>query len=437
MELLERPYLFSSPEAKGREVSKRRVVVTGLGAVTPLGTGVERSWQALCAGQSGIGRITRFDARGFSTQIAGEVRDFCAEDFMAKKLVHRTSRFQHFALAASQMALEDAHLEITPESSHRIGVGLGTTVGGIDSLLTAQEQLSKGEQGKISPFFIPAFMLSMAAGQVSILLGLRGPSFASTTACAAGTHAIGDAFRLIQRGEADAMLAGGAETGILPLMVCGLGMIRALSSRNQEPERASRPFDRDRDGFVVGEGGAVLVLEELDHALDRGARVYAEIIGYGANSDAYHITAPSPGGEGAARCMALALRDAGISPSEVDYINAHGTSTRLNDTLETVAIKKVFGEHARTVMVSSNKSMIGHLWGAAGAVEAVFTVLALYQGMIPPTINYENPDPECDLDYVPHRARKARVRVALSNSFGFGGTNGVLVLKAFSPDPHG
>ena len=411
---------------------KRRVVITGLGVVTPLGIGVNKSWQALCAGRSGLARITRFDATNLCTQIAGEVRDFHAEDFMDKKLARRTDRYQQFALAAAQMAVEDAGLKINHSNGTRVGVCLGTILGGIESVLRGQEIWLKDAASKVSPFLVPMLMANIAAGQIAMYFGAQGPNLAPNTACASGTHAVGDAFRLIQRGEADAMIAGGSEAGIVHVVIAGLGVMGATSTRNSQPEKASRPFDRDRDGLVPGEGAGVVVLEELHAALRRGARIYAEVIGYGMNCDAYHVTSPSPGGEGAARCMTLALQDAQISPEEVDYINAHGTSTQLNDAMETMAIKTVFGEHSHRLAISSNKSMLGHTWGASGATEAVFTALTIKEGLIPPTINYETPDPECDLDYVPNEARKARVRVALSNSFGFGGTNGVLVLRECS-----
>ncbi|MEW6034495.1 MAG: beta-ketoacyl-ACP synthase II [Chloroflexota bacterium] len=411
---------------------KRRVVVTGLGVVTPLGVGIGPSWKALCAGVSGIGRVTRFDPSKLRIQIAAEVKEFDPEDFMDRKLARRTDRYQHFALATARMALEDAEFQITAGEAERVGVVVGTTAGGLQSLLGSQALFLDGAANEISPFFIPQFLTNMASGQVAMMFGAKGPNFSPTTACAASAHAIGDACRLIQRDDADLVISGGAEAGITPLFLHGLGLMHACSARNDEPAKASRPFDANRDGFVTGEGAATLILEELQHALRRGARIHAEVIGYGANCDAYHVTSPSPGGEGAARCMRLALRDAAIPPEEVDYINAHGTSTKLNDTLETTAIKTVFGEKARKIPVSSNKSMIGHLWGGSGAVEALFTVLTISEGIIPPTINYETPDPECDLDYVPNTARKARVRVALSNSFGFGGTNGVLVFKEFT-----
>ena len=407
-----------------------RVVITGLGAVTPLGTGIEKSWQALCEGRSGITRITSFDPGSLRTQIAGEVKDFSAEDFVEKKLIRKMNRYIHFALAAAEMAMEDSRFKISSDNEEAVGVVIATTCGGVSNWEQGHELWLKGIPEGISPFLIPTFMTSMAAGQVAIRFGAKGPNFAPTTACAASTHAIGDSVRLIQRGDCDAVIAGGSETGITPVGIAALGNMRATSTRNDEPEKASRPFDNDRDGFVTGEGAGVVIMEELDSALERGARIYAEVIGYGANSDAYHITSPS--GEGAIRCMRLALKDAGIAPEDIDYINAHGTSTVLNDRVETHAIKEVFGEHSRGLAISSNKSMIGHLWGAAGAVETIFTILTMRDSNIPPTINYETPDPECDLDYVPNVARKAKVRTAISNSFGFGGTNGVLVLREFA-----
>ena len=410
---------------------KRRVVVTGLGMVTPIGTEVNQSWQNLCNGKPGITEITRFDTTGFGAKIAGEVKDFNAEDFIDKKLARRMDRYIHFALASAQMAIEDAKLKIADNLKERVGVIVGTTGGGIETWEKNQRLLLQGALHEISPFFIPAYITNMAAAQIALRFGAKGPNFAPTTACAAGTHALGDAFRLIQRGDVEVMMAGGSEAGVNPLSIAGLDAMRALSHRNDAPQKASRPFDRDRDGFVTGEGAGIVVLEELDFALERGANIYAEVVGYGANCDAYHITSPSPDGKGATRCMRLALADADIAPDEVDYINAHGTSTVRNDRSETMAIKAAFGEHARKLAISSNKSMIGHLWGGSGAVEAIFTIFTIKQGIIPPTINYETPDPECDLDYVPNRARKAKVKTAISNSFGFGGTNGVLVFKEF------
>jgi len=410
---------------------KRRVVVTGLGAITPLAIGVEKSWQSLCQGKSGIGMITRFDATDFRTRIAGEVNGFNPLDFIDRKLMRRGDRFIHFALAATQMALDDSKLTINPDNAARVGVVVGTALGGIESLEKNHQLLLQGARHQISPFFIPGFIANMASGQVAIQFGAKGPNICLVTACASGTHAIGDAFRIIQRGEAEAMIAGGVEAAISPVLFAGLDVIRAMSTRNEAPEKASRPFDKDRDGFVTGEGAGILILEELESALNKGARVYAEVVGYGLNSDAYHITAPDPEGRGAANCMKMALKDAGISGDKVDYINAHGTSTLLNDLAETLAIKSVFQGHSQKVAVSANKSMIGHLWGAAGAVEAIFCILTITQGIIPPTINYETPDPRCDLDYVPNVARQAKVRVALSNSFGFGSTNATLIFSQF------
>jgi len=412
---------------------KRRVVVTGLGAITPLGIGVEESWQSLCQGKSGIGMITRFDATDFKTRMAGEVNGFNPLDFIDRKLVRRGDRFIHFALAATQMAVDDSKLTINPGNAATVGVVVGTALGGIESLERNHQLLLQGARHRISPFFVPAFIANMASGQIAIQFGAKGPNICLVTACASGTHAIGDAFRIIQRGDAEAMIAGGAEAAISPVLFAGLDVIRAMSTRNEAPEKASRPFDKDRDGFVTGEGAGILILEELEFALNRGARVYAEVVGYGFNSDAYHITAPDPEGKGAANCMKMALKDAGISGDKIDYINAHGTSTLLNDLAETLAIKSVFQEYSQKIAVSANKSMIGHLWGASGAVEAVFSILTITHGIIPPTINYETPDPKCDLDYVPNVAREARVRVALSNSFGFGSTNATLIFSQFPP----
>jgi len=412
---------------------KRRVVVTGLGAITPLGIGVEESWQSLCQGKSGIGMITRFDATDFKTRMAGEVNGFNPLDFIDRKLVRRGDRFIHFALAATQMAVDDSKLTINPGNAATVGVVVGTALGGIESLERNHQLLLQGARHRISPFFVPAFIANMASGQIAIQFGAKGPNICLVTACASGTHAIGDAFRIIQRDEASAMIAGGVEAAISPVLFAGLDVIRAMSTRNEAPEKASRPFDKDRDGFVTGEGAGILILEELEFALNRGARVYAEVVGYGFNSDAYHITAPDPEGKGAANCMKMALKDAGISGDKIDYINAHGTSTLLNDLAETLAIKSVFQGYSQKIAVSANKSMIGHLWGASGAVEAVFSILTITHGIIPPTINYETPDPKCDLDYVPNVAREARVRVALSNSFGFGSTNATLIFSQFPP----
>jgi len=410
---------------------KRRVVITGLGAITPLGIGVQRSWQALCEGKSGISLITRFDAAGFRTRIGGEVRDFNPLDFMDRKQVHRGSRFIHFALAATRMAMDNSGLTINSTNTERVGVSVGTAMGGVESLEKNQQLLLEGAQRQISPFFIPGFICNMASGQVSVHFGAKGPNMCSVTACASGTHAIGDAFRVIQQGEAEAMITGGVEAGICPVVFAGLDALRATSTRNDEPEKASRPFNKDRDGFVISEGAGIVILEELGFALKRGARIYAEVLGYGHNSDAYHLTAPEPTGEGAANCMRMALNDASISREKIDYINSHGTSTLLNDLSETKAIKSVFQERASKIPVSANKSMTGHLWGASGAVETIFSVLTITQGIIPPTINYETPDPECNLDYVPNEARRSQIQIVLSNSFGFGSTNATLIFSQF------
>ena len=410
------------------ERATRRVVVTGLGAVTPLGTGVEKTWKALCAGESGIGRITRFDPTKYAAQIAGEVKDFNPAQFIEKKEIKKMDTFIHYAVGASQLAVDDAGLKVPPEETDRFGVYVGSGIGGLGSIEHYHTILQERGPDRVSPFFIPMTIINLASGQVAIRFGARGPNSCAVTACATGNNCIGDAFRLIQRGEADVMLAGGAEAAITPLGVGGFAAARALSFRNDDPPRASRPFDRDRDGFVLGEGAGVVVLEELEWARRRGARMYAELVGYAMNSDAYHITAPPNGGEGAVRCMELAIKDAGISKNEVGYINAHGTST-MADAVETKAIKQVFGAQAYRIPVSSTKSMTGHLLGAAGGIEAVFSVLALHHGILPPTINLDNPDPACDLDYIPHQARPAKPTAVLSNSFGFGGVNACLIFK--------
>ena len=410
---------------------KRRVVVTGLGMVSPLGTGVEKTWNALVQGKSGVGRITKFDTTRFDTQIAAEVKDFAPENFMDKKESRRMDIFIQYAMAAAIMAMEDSQLKIGPANAERVGVVVGAGLGGLTTIESFHKVLLEKGPGRISPFFIPMLIVNEAPGQISMRFGAKGPNSSVVTACATGNHNIGDSWKMIQRGDADAIITGGVESTITPLAVGGFNAMKALSTRNQEPEKASRPFDKDRDGFVMGEGSGIIILEELQHALNRGAKIYAEIIGYGLTGDAYHITAPAPDGEGAARCMAMALKDAGVHPEEIDYINAHGTSTDYNDLYETIAIKTVFKEHAKRVPVSSTKSMTGHLLGGAGGVEAIFTILTLYHGVIPPTINYETPDPQCDLDYVPNTARKANVRIALSNSFGFGGTNAVLIFRKF------
>jgi len=412
---------------------KRRVVITGLGTITPLGIGTDKNWQSLCQGKSGVGMITRFDTTNFRTKIAGEVKEFNPLDFMERKPARRSSRFIHFAIATAQMAVEDAKLTINPRDGDRFGVSVGTALGGIEILEKNHRLLLQGDHRHVSPFFLTSLIANMAPGEIAIIFGAKGPNMCSVTACATGTNAIGDALRVIQRDEADVMITGGTEAGLTPIMLAGLDAERVTSTRNDVPEKASRPFDKDRDGFVMSEGAGILILEELEFALNRGAKIYAEVLGYGFNNDAYHITAPDIDGEGAATCMKRALNDAGISVDKVDYINAHGTSTQLNDLSETRAIKKVFQERSKSLPVSANKSMTGHLWGAAGAVEAIFCTLTITQGIISPTINYETPDPECDLDYVPNIARKAKVNVALSNSFGFGGTNATLILGQFTP----
>lgn len=409
---------------------QRRVVVTGMGLVTPLGTGVEKNWDALIAGRSGIKRISRFsNLEAYPSQIAGEVPDFSAADFIEPKEIKKMDLFIQYAVAAAAMAMTDSGLKIDTELAEQVGVIIGVGLCGIDTIETTKEAILQGGPRKISPFFIPKVISNLAPGQIAIRHGAKGINLTPTSACASGTHAIGEAYHLIRRGLQDAVITGGAESAITPLAVGGFAAMKALSTRNDEPERASRPFDRDRDGFVIAEGSGVLILEERERALQRGAKIYAEVVGYAANGDAHHMTAPAPEGEGAARCMRLALKDAGLAPTDVDYINAHGTSTEYNDANETMAIKKVFGEQAAKLAVSSTKSMTGHLLGAAGAVEGVFSALSLHHGLIPPTINYDNPDPQCDLDYVPNEARKADLKVVLSNSFGFGGTNACVILR--------
>ncbi|MEX5219055.1 MAG: beta-ketoacyl-ACP synthase II [Nitrospiraceae bacterium] len=408
--------------------NSRRVVVTGLGLVTPLGTGTDKTWKALCAGESGIGRITRFDPTGYDAQIAGEVKDFDPAQFIEKKEIKKMDTFIHYAVGASQLAVDDAGLKVAPDEATKVGVYIGSGIGGLGSIEHYHQVLRDKGPGRVSPFFIPMTIINLASGQVAIRLGAKGPNSCAVTACATGNHCIGDAYRLIQRGDADVMVAGGAEAAITPLGVAGFASAKALSFRNDAPQKASRPFDQDRDGFVLGEGAGVIVLEEWEHARRRGARVYAEIIGYAMNSDAYHITAPPEEGEGAVRCMELAVKDAGIAKTDIGYINAHGTST-MADAIETKAIKQVFGDHAYRVPVSSTKSMTGHLLGAAGGIEAIFSILALHHGVLPPTINLDRPDPACDLDYVPNTARRAMLNVALSNSFGFGGVNACLLFR--------
>jgi 3-oxoacyl-[acyl-carrier-protein] synthase II len=411
---------------------KRRVVVTGLGLVLPNGIGVERAWRNTCEGKSGIGRITRFDVNHHETKIAGEIKGFNPEDYLERKEVRRMDLFIQYAVAASIMALDDSGLEINEENADRVGVSIGTGLGGLPTIEEYHKILLEKGPNRITPFFIPKLIANMASGHVAMHFNARGPNTCVVTACATGAHSIGDAFRAIHYGDADAIITGGTEANITPLCVAGFNVMKAISTRNDEPEKACRPFDRERDGFVISEGAGVLVLEELGFALRRGANIYAEIIGYGFNGDAYHITAPSPNGEGAAKCMRLALADAGISPEQIDYINAHGTSTQLNDLSETVAVKTVFSEYAYKIPISATKSMTGHLLGAAGSTEAIFTILTMRDGIIPSTINLESPDPQCDLDYVPNESREKDVKIAMSNSFGFGGTNAVLILSSFN-----
>jgi 3-oxoacyl-[acyl-carrier-protein] synthase II len=410
---------------------RRRVVVTGVGLVTPLGIGIDNVWRSILSGESGISRITRFDASNLETKIAGEVKNFKPEEYINPKDLKRMDLFIQYALAAAQIAIEDSGIDIKKEIPERVGVVVGTGLGGLPTLEHYHKVLLEKGPSRISPFFIPMLIANEAPCHISMKYGCKGPNLCVVTACATGAHSIGEAFRIIQYGDADIMIAGGTEANLTPLTIAGFNAMKALSTRNEFPERASRPFDRERDGFVVAEGAGVLILEELGHAKKRGAKIYAEIVGYGYNSDAYHITAPCPDGEGFIKCMEMAIKDAKINPEEVDYINAHGTSTELNDKVETLAIKKVFGDYAYKVPVSSTKSMIGHLLGAAGAVEAIFTILSIRDNICPPTINYENPDPECDLDYVPNVAREKKIQIAMSNSFGFGGTNSVLIFRRY------
>jgi 3-oxoacyl-[acyl-carrier-protein] synthase II len=406
--------------------------VTGVGLVIPTGIGTETVWKNICEGRSGIGPLTRFDPNGFETKIAGEVKGFNPEAYIEKKEIKKMDLFVQYALAATREALEDSQLKITPENCDRTGVIVGTGLGGLPTLEKYHQILLEKGPSRISPFFIPMLIANLASGQIAIHFGAKGPNTCVVTACATGAHCIGDAFRAIVYGDAEAIIAGGTEANISPLSIAGFNAMKALSTRNEEPEKACRPFEKNRDGFVVAEGAGILILEELEFALKRGAKIYGELIGYGYTGDAYHITAPSPEGEGAARCMRMAIKDAGLRPEDIDYINAHGTSTPLNDLTETQAIKTVFGEHAKKVAISATKSMTGHLLGAAGSTEAIFSLLAIRDGIIPPTINYDVPDPECDLDYVPNVARRQTLTVVMSNAFGFGGTNATLVLRKFS-----
>ena len=411
---------------------QRRVVITGIGLVTPLGIGVDESWSALCAGQSGIGEITRFDTTDYGTKIAGEVKNFNPIDFMEKKEAKRMETFIAYAIAATRMATEDSGIKIDDTNAHRIGVLTGCGLGGLNMLeITAHTVETKGPK-RASPFFIPMLIGNMAPGMISILFGARGPNSSVATACAAGSHAVGDAYEIIKYGRADAMITGGVESVITRTCIAGFGAMKALSTRNGDPQKASRPFEKDRDGFVVGEGSGMMILESLDHALERGAKIYAELVGYGMSGDGYHITSPPPDGDGARRCMLDAIENAGIEPGQIDYINAHGTSTPLNDLYESRAIKAAFGDAAKKVAISSTKSMTGHLLGGAGGIETVFSALTIKHGIMPPTINHDVPGDECDLDYVPNVARKADVTYAMSNSFGFGGTNASLILKKYS-----
>lgn len=411
----------------------RRVVITGVGMVSPLGIGTAANWNGLIEGKNGIGPITRFDTTDFSTTIAGEVKNFDPADFIPKKEIKKMDLFIHYAIAAADFAMQDSGLKIDSSNATRVGVYIGSGIGGFGVIEATHTALMEGGPRRISPFFIVASIVNLASGWVSIRTRAKGPNSATCTACTTSAHAVGDAYKIIARGDADAMIAGGSEGCITPLGIGGFCAMRALSTRNNEPEKASRPFDRDRDGFVMGEGAGVLILESLESAEKRGARIYAEIVGYGMTGDAFHITAPSEDGDGAIRVMQVTIQDAGISPREVNYINAHGTSTPFNDRAETMAIKKVFGDHAKKLAVSSTKSMTGHLLGAAGGLEGAILALAIHNQMVPPTINLDNPDEGCDLDYVPHRSRKMEIRYALSNSFGFGGTNGALLFKRY-PD---
>ncbi|HSW63376.1 MAG TPA: beta-ketoacyl-ACP synthase II [Dissulfurispiraceae bacterium] len=412
-------------------MSRRRVVITGMGMISPLGIGVEASWHAAIAGTSGVGKITQWDASAYPVQIAAEVKDFNPEQWIEPKEVKKMDRFIQFGLAAAQMAMDDSGFSITPENAERVGVCVGAGMGGLGSIESYHSILVEKGHRRVSPFFIPMVIINLAAGNISIRFGAKGPNVSPVTACATGTHSIGEAFRWIERGDCDMVIAGGVESTITPLGIAGFASMKALSTRNDAPEKASRPFDKNRDGFVMGEGAGIHIVESLESALARNANIYAEIAGFGMSGDAYHMSAPAPQGEGAARCMKLSIQDAGITPESVQYVNAHGTSTPFGDELETAAVKTVFGEHAYRLCVSSTKSMTGHLLGAAGGVEAVFSVLSIVNNVVPPTMNIEEPDPECDLDYVPNKARQLEVQYALSNSFGFGGTNASLLFKKY------
>ena len=406
-------------------------MITGMGLVIPSGIGVKTAWKNVCEGKSGVGPLTRFDTNGFETKIAAEVQGFNPEHYIEKKEIKKTDLFIQYAMGAAHEAIEDSRLQITPENADRIGVIVGTGLGGLPTLERYHRILLERGPSRISPFFIPMLIANLASGHIAIRFGAKGPNTCLVTACATGAHCIGDAYRAILYGDADAIIAGGTEANITPLCIGGFNAMKALSTRNEDPEKASRPFEKNRDGFVVAEGAGILILEELEFALNRGARIYGEIVGYGYTGDAYHITAPPPDGDGAARCMRMAIKDAGLQPEEIDYINAHGTSTQLNDRTETIAIKAVFGEYAKRIPISATKSMTGHLLGAGGSTEAIFTLLSICEGILPPTINYEEPDPECDLDFVPNVARRQPVKVGMSNAFGFGGTNATLILRSF------
>jgi len=411
-------------------LNKRRVVVTGLGMISPLGIGNDANWQGLLEGRSGIGRITKFDPSAYACQIAGEVRGFEPEKWIEKKEIKKSDTFIHYAIAAAQMAVDDSGMDMAKEDGDRVGVIIGSGIGGLPLIEEMHQKLMERGPSRISPFFIPGLIVNLASGQISIRFGARGPNSAPATACASGAHAIGDACRIIQRDEADVMFGGGSEAVVTPLAVGGFAAMRAMSTRNDDPEHASRPWDADRDGFVMGEGSGIVMLEERERAIARGARIYCEVTGYGMSSDAYHITSPAEDGSGMMRVMQRALKDAGLQPTDIEYINAHGTSTPVGDRTETVAIKRTFGDHAYKLAISSTKSMTGHLLGAAGGLESAITAMAVKYGVIPPTINYEKPDPECDLDYVPNKARQQKLTHTMSNSFGFGGTNATLIFSA-------
>jgi 3-oxoacyl-[acyl-carrier-protein] synthase II len=411
---------------------KRRVVVTGTGLVTPLGTGTEKTWRNLCAGKSGIGLITRFDTSDYSVKIAAEVKDFAAEDYIEPKLARHLDLFVQYAVVTAGMALNDAGLTVDDTNAKRVGVFTGNGIGGLTTIEKYHQIALERGPRKITPFFIPMVISNMSAGQISIVYGAKGPNLSVTTACAAGTHAVGEAFRSISRGDCDVAITGGSESTVCPLAVGGFNAMKALSRQNEHPEKACRPFDKDRNGFIISEGAGMMILEDLEYARKRGAHILAEVVGFGLSGDGYHMAAPPDDGDGAVRCMQMALDDAGLAPEDIDYINAHGTSTPLNDVVETRAIKTVFGEHAYKLAISSTKSMTGHMLGGAGGIESVFLALSIKNQIIPPTMNLENPDPECDLDYVPNKARETVINAAISNSFGFGGTNAVLAMKKFT-----